>query len=310
MTDPDVLSSDPNNYAKIDAVIASLEKLGIPRKDIFLTIWVDFQKKSHWTNMYVNGKNYYFGEPEWKKEFARRLLMFRDHIKNELGMDYSNYAIFTIDEPNGNPEMPETTAWYAIEGAKFIRSIDPKIRLWTDPWKMDDGYQHYYLQWYDILLPNLPRLRPLPDVQKAYRESGREIWSYSVLTKETPSRKYRAMFWNNIGYGFTGPATFYDLFRNSGDAYDSTDGGRVTDDYCTIYLNRMTGGFSVSRRMEAWYQGLIDSRLYALARKRVKTVADKKLLDAIVQAANKGNPDYEKLRAKLLEICEKQSDYH
>ena len=306
------LPKDKSGFVRLDEAVVEAEKLGLPRKDQFRLFWLDLQAESKWTR-YADEKRkwHYFGSEFWVKEFTRRLIMLRDHMK-ELGFDYSNWALFTIDEPHGDPEKKGTTAWYAIEGAKLIKSIDPNIRIWTDPTNighssfrsLDDGFQHYYLKWYDIICPNYGRIIPFPKVCRQYRESGKEVWTYSVRTKGGTPVSYRAEFWAIAKEGFAGPASFYDLYRNSGDGYDSYDGGKGSNDYSSIYRDKRTEGFSVSRRMEAWYEGLIDKRLIHVARSLAKTVQEQAKVNELVMLGAYRKRSFDVLRDELLALCE------
>ena len=301
---------DESGFAQLDADVKEAEALGVPRKEQFRMFWTDFGKESHWTRYNKGGKWHYFGSDYWKAEFSRRLLLLRDHMK-KLGFDYSQWALFTIDEPYGDPEKEGTPAWYAIEGAKLVKSVDPKIRIWTDPTNLghssfrslDDGFQHHYLKWYDIICPNYGRIITFPKLCQQYRESGKEIWTYSVRTKGGTPDSYRAEFWADAREGFLGPATFYDLYRNSGDGYDSYDGGKGSNDYSSIYRDPRTQGFSVSRRMEAWYEGLVDMRLVHLAKRLAKTDAEKAKVKEVVMLGAYRKRTFQDLRSELMTLC-------
>ena len=304
------LPADVSGFAAFDEHVAETDRAGIPRKDQFRLFWVDFRKDSTWTRYNKDRKWHYFGSPYWKEEFTRRLIQLRDHMK-ELGFGYSQWAIFTIDEPHGDPAKEGTPAYYAIEGAKLIKSIDPNIRIWTDPTNighstfrsLDDGFQHHYLKWYDIICPNYGRIIPFPEICRQYRESGKEIWTYSVRTKSCTPVTYRAEFWGNAKEGFRGPAAFYDLYRNSGDGYDSYDGGKGSNDYSAIYRDPRTKGFSVSRRMEAWYEGLVDMRLIHFAQRLARTNAEKMKVKEIILMGAGRKRDFLVLRTELMELC-------
>ena len=303
---------DASGFGELDRVIDEAVALGVPVKDQFRIFWADFKKESHWTRYATpDGKWHYFGSAHWKKEFGRRLLLLRDHLAKR-GLDYGQWAIWTIDEPSGDPNVEGTAAWYAVEGAKFIRSLDPKIRLWCDPTNIDpktdktlnDDRQDVLLKWYDILCPNYGRLMPYPEACRKYRASGKEIWTYSVRSKNSVPDALRAEFWNVAKEGFKGPATFYDLHRASGDAYDSYDGGKSTDDYATVYRDARTGGISVSRRMEAWYEGLVDLRLLHLAGRMARTEGEKAKIRETVLLGAQRKMDFRTLRRGLMRLCE------
>ena len=303
---------DASGFGELDRVIDEAVALGVPVKDQFRIFWADFKKESHWTRYATpDRKWHYFGSAHWKKEFGRRLLLLRDHLRKR-GFDYGQWAVWTIDEPSGDPNVEGTAAWYAVEGAKFIRSVDPKIRLWCDPTNIDpktdktlnDDRQDVLLKWYDILCPNYGRLMPYPEACRKYRESGREVWTYTVISKNSVPDALRAEFWNVAKEGFKGPATFYDLHRASGDAYDSYDGGKSTDDHMAVYRDARTGGISVSRRMEAWYEGLVDLRLLHLAGRMARTEGEKAKIRETVLLGAQRKMDFRTLRRGLMRLCE------
>ena len=304
------LPKDASGFAELDARVKEADEMGLDRQDQFRIFWVDFQKESKWTRYYKDGAWHYFGSDFWKKEFCRRLRLLRDHML-ELGFGYSNWVINTIDEPQGDPTKEGTKAWYAIEGAKIIRAVDPNIRLWVNttncgpgPFRnLDDGYQQYYLDWYDVICPNYGRIIPYPKICKLYRESGKEIWTYEVRSKGAMPDTLRAAFWVNAREGFRGPAIIYDLYRNAGDGYDSYDGGESSVDYSLVYRDARTKRFSVSRRMEAWYEGLVDMRLINLAERLARTSAEKMKVKEIVLLGADRKRDFRTLRKGLLKLC-------
>ena len=303
-------------FETVDTVIKQLDESGTPREKIMFLLWADFNVKSHWSPLRVRNKLVRFGDPRWKAEFKKRLLRFRDYLKERYNMGYSQFAIYTYDEPRGDPADTSTTAYNAIEGAKFIRTVDPKIQLFVNLVKSYD-YVKEYAKWYDILVPAYPHLLRNPKMFKVYRDSKREIWTYWVLSKNQSCSNYREIFWGNLLHGFSGCAAFYTMWRrDAGDAYNSYDHNpktpKRTIDYSTLYVNKRTSGVSYSRRMESWYCGLIDFKLARFCRARIAAGEKssnmawaKDALTKIIAAGNDKNQNIDEVSLRLLRLAEK-----
>ncbi len=297
-------------FPLIDEVIQAFSDNGVAQKDIFLLLYAEFPR---WSNIKLaDGRNVNFGDPDWEKEYGKRLLLLRDYLKEKYGMDYSRYALYTNDEPNGDPMDPKKSAYYAINGAKFVKSVDPKFQLFTNPWRVDDGYHQAYFDHFDILEPCYPRLGVHRNLIDTYRNSGREIWTYSVLEKTVSAGKYRHLFWENLDAGFDGAATFYDLFDMSGDGFNSYDANpknqKLLADYGTVYRDNRTAQYAVSRRQEAWYQGLVDYKLAVFCRRKIaerNDIAAVKELNEIIDLGFKPNGNMDAARSRLLRLAEK-----
>ena len=152
-----------------------------------------------------------------------------------------------------------------------------------------------------------------------YRNSGREIWTYSIFEKSVQAQRYRHLFWENLDAGFQGPATFYDLFAMSGDAfnsYDSAPGSKVIADYGTIYENRRLNKLTPSRRQEAWYQGLVEFKLAKFCREKIEkrrkagkdVSAEEKELSQIIQEGFSSGGNMDTAGRKLLKLAERLND--
>ena len=116
-------------------------------------------------------------------------------------------------------------------------------------------------------------------------------------------------------HGFRGTPLFYDLFDFAGDQFNShdprTNNSKITTDYGVVYRNSLYTGyryvypekirFNFSRRLEAWYLGIVDfkvseycrNRIAALKAQGVNTTAFEKEFAHIAArgAAQEGNMD-------------------
>ena len=303
------------DFSELDAKLAAFEKEGMPKSRMRIMLYSMFPK---WADFKTHdGRTLKFLEPEWKVEYGKRIKAVVKHLRESHGIGYDRLILSTLDEPKGNPADPKTKAWAAIEGAKYIRSVDSKIRLFCNPWANEPEYLQEYLDRYDILEPYLRRMlngTEDPDIARRYRESGKEIWSYTIYVKQNTVHQYRRVFWGNLANGFGGVASVYGLTACVGDPFDSYDSnaqGTNASDYNCAYRNSRTGQIAPSRRLEAWYQGLVDFKLVKWCRlklaEREKHGEDvssiKGKLDSLIRDADVPRGDFEKIRIRLVNIA-------
>ncbi len=300
-------------FPLLDEQIQAMLDNGVPLKELLILFYPEF---SLWADLQLpDGRWVKFMEPDWQKEVTKRLLLLRDYLKSKYNISYDQYAFSPTDEPNGDPDNPKDKAYFAFAGGKFIKGIDPKFRLFANPYKLNDGRQQRYFELFEILEPFYPMMnRELID---AYRNSGREIWSYVIYEKSVSPKNYRHIFWNHLDAGFEGPATFYDLFAMSGDGFNSYDSAAgdasVIADYGTVYLNDRLKKLIPSRRLEAWYLGYVDFKLAKFCREHIaeqkkqelNTAAVEAELAEIIQLGYKPNGNMDEARTKLLQLGEK-----
>lgn len=294
------------DFREVDEIMETFVQNGIHQDQVFFLLYTQWPQ---WSSMKLaDGRKVSFGAPGWKEELGKRLTAFRDYAKSKYNMDYSRYALYTNDEPNGDPNDKNNAAYFAIEGAKIVRGIDPRIQLFTNPWKLEPQFQKYYFENFNILEPFLPQLSQMEDMMKQYTDSGLEIWSYSILVKSSSPLHYRRMFMTHLKHGYEGPATFYDLWDHHGDPYNSYDKGKSgtsTDDWQAVYRNKRINSIQVSRRMEAWYQGIIDFKLAKFCRKQLKDAGKSTdVLDQIIAKGSKQDSNLEAIRTELFELAE------
>jgi hypothetical protein len=303
------------DFSELDAKLAAFEAGGLPKSRMRIMLYSMFPK---WADFKTHdGRTLKFLEPEWKVEYGKRIKAVVAHLRERHGIGYDRVVLSTLDEPKGNPADPKTKAWAAIEGAKYIRSVDPKLRLFCNPWANEPEYLQQYLDLYDVLEPYLRRMlngTEDPDIAKRYRESGKEIWSYTIYVKQNTSHQYRRVFWGNLANGFGGGASVYGLTACTGDPFDSYDAnakGTNVSDYNCAFRNPRTGQITPSRRLEAWYQGLVDFKLVKWCRlklaEREKHGEDvssiKGKLDMLIRDADVPRGDFEKIRVRLVNIA-------
>jgi len=303
-----------NDYHILDDVIRAFNESGVPTDRINFLLYGELPR---WGNFTTNdGRKYVYLTPEWKAEYGRRLKNFIAYVKKTYGIGYDRLAFYTNDEPAGDPDVPKTGAWHAMQGAAFIHSVDPKLRTFCDPWKCEPEYAQRYLDNFDVLEPCLPRLKEQPKALELFRAAAAkgttQFASYGVCPRECTADGYRLMHWENLQLGFGLWAAFYDLWDAKGDMFNGRDGG--TCDYNAAYRNRRVERLAPSRRLEAWYLGLVDAKLVKWCRAHAKTLSAETAkgfeaeLDALVAASAARGANLAALSARLLKLSERIAD--
>ena len=303
------------DFSALDEKIAALVAAGVPKDELRLMLYSMFPNWAGFTT--ADGRRLKFLEPEWKAEYGKRLRAVIAHLREKHGIGYDRVFLSTNDEPKGDPDDPKSKAYAAFKGAEFVRSVDPKLRLFCNPWALEPDYLQRYLDTFDILEPYLRRFlngTEDPAVAKRFAESGKEIWSYTIYVKQNTVHQYRRVFWGNMDYGWEGPAAVYGFAAETGDpfnSYDTGKGGKSYSDYNSGYRNDRTGQQTPSRRLEAWYQGLVDMKLVKwcharLAERKAKgedVSAAEDELKAIIHEANAPRSDFGIARRRIAEIA-------
>ena len=171
----------------------------------------------------------------------------------------------------------------------------------------------------------LPRLAEVYDVIELYRpkvtaekkrlvavQNIKEVWTYSILTKENLPVVYRRDYWENMRDGYREIATFWHMTQAAGSPFDSNDfttPGRY-DDYASLYVDFANDAALLSRRQLAADMGFEDVRLVMWLRNRFKgDAASLAKVDAIVkEAADAGTMSaMDKARDRLLDLADLNS---
>lgn len=254
------------------------------------------------------------GKPEWEKETVADLRRAAARAKECFGIGRGRLYFSPTDEPSGDPDDPKSGAWHALYGAKLARQADPDLKTFTNPFKCEPEYLQRYIDAFDTLEPYLFRITEQdPGNPARYAACGREIWSYAIFLKQNQPTQYRKIHWNNLDYGFRGPAVFYDMFDAKGDAFNSYDANGGPD-YNAAFRDRRTRQLSPSRRLECWYLGLVDFKLATWCRTHLESLrtsgrvaeadAFAVRLDALVKRAVAARPDYDALGLELLKLSD------
>ena len=261
---PDPKGDGSRDFSKIDEIMAAFAANGIPRNEVRFMLYAMFPT---WC-----GSDY--RTPAWEERYAANTRAFIAYVKERHGVGYDRLMFAVNDEPNGDPDDEKSSAFHAFYGAQFAKKIDPQLKSFANPWKGDsDPWLDRYLTTFDILEPFLRVMfdgKAPAGTPERYVASGKEIWSYTIFIKENTPHQYRRIWWTHLDFGFEGPATIYDLWDTSGDPFNSHDGktGHVAD-YNAAYYSAGRKRATPSRRLEAWYRGLVDFKTAQWIRRRL-----------------------------------------
>ena len=309
------------DYAKADEIVDTFLAAGIAKDE--LQVRIDLQLP-RWANAgfpkeFVRKHGLKFLDPQWKRFYGERIKAMVAHLGEKYGIGYDRIEVKTQDEPHGDPTDPSAKAYAAVEGAKFLKALDPKLKVGTNPWGMQPEFLHHYLDNFDMLEPEIRRfMSGKADVSMAdrLRDCGKEISSYTVFVKQNAPQQYRRGHWFNMNHGFEGYYSVYGLIAACGDQFNSYDSSgkrsNVRSDWNAAYHNERTGQITSSRRMEAWYQGLVDMKLVKWCRKRIaerkakgEDVSRKeKRLAELVKEGDVRMADYDQIRKALFTLSE------
>ena len=296
-------SDGMRDWSKFDAAVEAMRATGIETNEMYIICYDLFPR-------WVNPR----GNPERERKYIENMRAGIAYAKERWGIGLDRIWFSTVDEPNGDPDDPKSSASFALYGARLAKRIDPGLKSWTNPWNGRSDQSRFlprYLEAFDTLCPFLPTInRDDPMASERYAKSGKDIWSYTIYCKPNRHVQYRGISWKNFAYGFSGPAGFFALINAAGDPFNSYDQNGATD-YGAMYFDDRTGRGTTSLRMEAWYQGHIEQRLLKWCKARIDSMPDRAKasafaarLDAIVKRATAPLPAFDALSRELLMLSD------
>lgn len=268
------------DYGMLDRLVDAWFKGGLDPSQAKLWIYlgVDDTKMS-WTGFRdAKGRRVPFGTELWDAGLRFMVESVCRHVKSRFGIGRDRIWWYPVDEPNGEVDDPtfKSRIAQALHAAKVIKSVDPANLTMTDP--LPDFLASPGIE------KAMPRLAEVYDAIQLYRPyvtektkalvkaSGvRQLWSYSIIGKDTPALKYRMDFWRNMADGYREIATFWHMDETAGgDAFDSTDCGApgLYMDYATLYADYDNDDFLLSRRQLATDQAAEECRLILFLRRK------------------------------------------
>ena len=280
----------------LDAVLAG----GLPREKMKLWIYMAMEAQHPWNApLNARGQRCVPGDGKWEKGVQALVREFAVHVKTRYGIGKDRIYWYPIDEPSGEIDDPtfKSSISRAYHAAKVIKEEDAANFTMTDPLPK-------FLESKEIDAA-MPRLAEVYDVIELYRSSVtdekrrlvaaqnlKEVWTYSIISKETSPAKYRRDYWENMRDGYREIATFWHMTQSAGSPFDSNDftSPGHYDDYASLYVDFANDAALLSRRQLAADIGYEDVRLIMWLRKRFKgNPAMLAKVDAIVkEAADKG----------------------
>jgi len=327
------LVSVDQSHSLLDSQIANMEAAGLPKERMDILIYLDFCRSYNRDLPYIDGDKdgrLSCGTEAWKRGFANSLKSFRDHLF-EKGFTYDQIVFYVCDEPHGDPADPESTTAKAIGGSRYVKEVDPRFRTMTNPGLDGEKGKHLgaYLKEFDVIMAYRPNLNGNPALIEPLRESGREMWTYHILLKQTGPAAYRNGSWLSARDGFAGVCAFWAYDRSSGGpfySYDHHPGSpRMVADYAVVYANFVWEGHAdqpmttiiPSRRWEASYQGNQDYRAVVICREligklkaagRDASVFQAVVEEAIAAAVNQSGAAMDASRERLIRAAVKMQE--
>ena len=199
--------------------------------------------------------------PEWKNGLRTWLNAWVARLRDR-GIDYDRFAMYPFDEM-----IPAEF----VDMAKFIKEVDPRIRIYANSRGDEEGTELTRIAPYiDVwCFRDLPVGGRMSESEKKIRKSGMPVWSYDVARPakgKPPLGYYRMQMWRAFARGDQGCGfwVYADPGIESADAWDdlaSPDGK-----YSIIYglpgkpegLDLSGESLVPSRRWEAWRDGVED----------------------------------------------------
>ena len=218
----------------------------------------------------------------YKKAFVAWMRAWVAHMK-ELGIDYSQYAMYPVDEPGLREGLVDLYLYYA----KLAREADPNILMYTDPVsRITEDELREMLPYVDIWCPNRNGFLLDSGAEKLaiIKSSGETLWNYECegnAKHQSPLGYYRGQAWLAWHHGLTGIG-FWSYCTSSADPWYFPEG---TNDYLLVYPG---DGPVSSKRWEAVRDGVEDYAMLV------------RLRDAVAEAKAAGRAPETVAEAELL----------
>jgi len=214
-----------------------------------------------------------------KKAYVTWLRAWVAHLK-EMGIDYSQYAMYPVDEPGLNEGLVDLY----LNFAKLAREADSKILMYTDPVERIRKEELVeMLPYVDIWCPNRTGffLGKNEEKLKIIYDSGKPVWTYACADNakhQSPLGYYRGQSWAAWAFNLQGIG-FWSYCTSGADPWYKPEG---TMDYLLVYPG---DGVVISKRWEAVRDGMEDyDMLLALKTAAEKAAANNKASEAVKQA--------------------------
>ncbi|MFP4501337.1 MAG: PQQ-binding-like beta-propeller repeat protein [Candidatus Hydrogenedentota bacterium] len=219
------------------------------------------------------------GSDTYRKAHIAYLRAWVDHLE-ELGLDYSDWALYPVDEPGLKDGRVEDYLRYG----KLAREADPKIQMYTDPVSRITMEELEAMAPYvDIWCPNRGGflLDENADKLDFMKSTGATMWTYECegyAKHQSPLGYYRGLAWLSWHHDLTGFG-FWSYCTSRNDPWFKPE---TRLDYLLIYQGN---GVVTSKRWEAVRDGIEDhAMLVALREAAEKASAAGNHADAVAEA--------------------------
>lgn len=173
------------------------------------------------------------------------------------GWDLDRWALYPVDEPGlVGGTLIERFRRYG----ELFRAADPDVQIYANPTGgMTVENMTPIAHLVDIWCPNQRQLRFVPGLAEWFVSQGKPVWSYEAagdVKRLLPLGYYRANSWQAVQMGLTGTGFWTQMYGNDNDMWLRRDTNEWGGTYATF------GDEVISRRWEAWRDGLEDARLF------------------------------------------------
>lgn len=223
-----------------------------------------------------------------ERAFAEALRWYGEHMTS-LGVDYSEYALYPVDEPGIRGHDKAFEAFIAL--VNRIKAAEPRILVYAD---VTGGANAQVIQpikdLIDAWCPDLHLVREHPDEAATIFKHGKQYWHYEAPDDQrnlNPLGFYRMKPWVAFGLGMNGGGWY---IYNGGENAWFFDPNH--DEYGTAYFAE--SGTVSTKRWEAARQGIEDYELLRMLREAAQHDASPKgwaaldLLNETVAFVTKG----------------------
>ena len=222
------------------------------RDKSFLVIGV--LPEAHWGQGFLS--------EQWRRNFVKYLRMLAAHVREDLGVPYSRWALYLEDEQVGE---------CFVSLGKLTREADPKIRIWANPQSVAELEVVRKAEPYiDIFVPVRWGIGQHAESDNLMRQKGKEWWMYAHSGWQPPDntavprndpysahRKLRMDGWMAWKLDLKGVG-YWIYVGKWGGRYSGLPANERAD--CSmVYLGH--DGPITTRRLEAYREGLEDYKL-------------------------------------------------
>ncbi len=308
------------DFRSVDRFADAAVAAGLAKEKMKFVVYLAQDKKSmkrdHWVGLRDhNNRLIPFGSEKWSEGICFMVETFAEHVRARYGVGRDRIYWYPVDEPSGAIDDPalESSISRAYLTAKVIKSLGRENLTMTDPLPNFLASSKIETAW--------PRLVSVYDAIELYRPHitaeklalvngcrPKEVWTYSIRGKQSPPSAFRLDHWANMRDGFREIVAWWHLDQTSGgDGLDSTDGGKVTTDYATVYVDFDHDATMLSRRQLAADQGAEDARLIKYLLWKCGSDASRRtaVQNVVKEAADAGTMNaMDAARARLLDLAE------